>query len=472
MLERQGLCVKIPYKGKTYFEKAQRRCTGGNTPQSVWSPVHRRHGRRIFLKKRVLLLLAAALLVAAGCQKEQGKTAEEETLKPVEQEEETGIKEYDVTLSGNLWDFQFAIDGETMSLPSGMKEWKEKGWEYSEEKEENLLDTESYIEGETLTKGEASILVDFVNLEGESKAIQECYVGGAALEYQEQGPVFQLPGEITLGKSVLNEVTEAYGTPTDEYEEKEQIYVVYEYGIYKKAEFVFRLQDEVLYKASMKNYREPENEKEEISKEEPQAVKNYQKPEGFSDNPLDYVVQYAGDFYKIPAPVSAFTENGWEMVKEGSDSYIKPGRHGYVTLEKAGQTLYAVVKNYGEKTVEIQHGFVTNVSGDFDVTKVLLAVGNHITLGMTEEDMKILLGGSTYEAAEEEEGTSYYLYSDETKRNFIRIFVDKELKLIREIEVSNSPAVLDGSQGEADGEESGEDSPETNVLIDEEKLVQ
>ena len=47
---------------------------------------------------------------------------------------------------------------------------------------------------------------------------------------------------------------------------------------------------------------------------------------------------------------------------------------------------------------------------------------------------------------EEEQGVSYYLYSDETKKNFIRIFIDRDLKLIREIEVSNSPETLAGYQ--------------------------
>lgn len=78
---------------------------------------------------------------------------------------------------------------------------------------------------------------------------------------------------------------------------------------------------------------------------------------------------------------------------------------------------------------------------------------------MAEEAMKIQLGGSTYETQEEEQGVSYYLYSDETKKNFIRIFIDRDLKLIREIEVSNSPETLAGYRKEEGSDSSQESVP-------------
>ena len=57
--------------------------------------------------------------------------------------------------------------------------------------------------------------------------------------------------------------------------------------------------------------------------------------------------------------------------------------------------------------------------------------------------MKEALSDAKYETNEEEEGVSYYLYADEEKRDYVRIFVDKNLKLVREIELSNSPEGLE-----------------------------
>ena len=182
---------------------------------------------------------------------------------------------------------------------------------------------------------------------------------------------------------------------------------------------------------------------------------------------MEYVVQYDNCFYQIPAPVSAFVENGWKISEEGSDKYVKAGRHGYVTLEKNGQSLYAVVKNYDEETTDIQNTFVTNLSGDFDVTKVSIGVGEEIVLGISAEEMKARLGETSYEAKEEEKGTDYFLYSDESKKNFTRIFVDKELQLVREIEVSNSPEELYGAEENED-----EKTNSSDALLNEEKITE
>ena len=147
--------------------------------------------------------------------------------------------------------------------------------------------------------------------------------------------------------------------------------------------------------------------------------------------------------------------------------YVKAGRHGYVTLEKNGQSLYAVVKNYGEATTNIQNTFVTNLSGDFDVTKVSIGVGDEIVLGMPAEEMKQRLEGSVYQKEEDEKGENYFIYSDESKKNFIRIFVDKDLQLVRELEVSNSPETLDEYEENED-----EKTNPSDALLNEEKITE
>ena len=410
----------------------------------------------IFLKKKWILLTAALLLALGGC---QGK---DETV--VQNEE--AFREYEVNLSDKLSDFQFAMNEEVYTLPESMEVWKERGWEIPSDRGEEHLEAESFIEGESLKRGEDTLTAAFVNQEGESRTLEDSMIGGVTLEYREGDTVYQLPGKLCLGRATLNQVTEQYGPPTDEYEEKEDVYVTYEFGLYKKAEFVFHIEDETLYRVSLQNYRASQGADEEVSKEEPQAVKEYERPEQFSENPRDYVVSYDNQLYRIPAPVSEFVKHGWKIQEEGSDTYVKPGRHGYVTLEKDGHTLYAVVRNYGEQTIAVKYAFLTSLSGDFDVTKVPVAVGNNITLGMSEENMKILLGGNAFESQEEEKGTSYYLYSDETKKNFVRIFIDKDLGLVREIQVSNSPESLsDGKEEEVSGEE-----PNSTVLPDENKV--
>ena len=307
------------------------------------------------------------------------------------------------------------------------------------------------------TLGVFGLTVTDVNLDGEKQQLGACSVGGVTLENTDKdNMVYQLPGKITVGESTLDDVLDAYGDPDDRYEEKDWVYVTYEYGIYKKADLVFDIEDEVLEKAVLKNYRD--SEPEETSKDVPKEVSDYQAPEAFSENPLDFIVQFDGDFYQLPAPVSEFIKNGWKIDEEGSDTSVKAGRHGYVTLEKDGQTLYGVVNNYSKSAVPIKNSFLTNLHGDFDVTKVPIQIYRGITLGMNEESMKEALSDAKYETKEDEEGVSYYLYADEEKRDYVRIFVDKNLKLVREIELSNSPEGLEEKMLSEEDEKSVEAS--------------
>ena len=59
------------------------------------------------------------------------------------------------------------------------------------------------------------------------------------------------------------------------------------------------------------------------------------------------------------------------------------------------------------------------------------------------------------------------MYSDESKKNFTRIFVDKELQLVREIEVSNSPEELYGAEENED-----EKTNSSDALLNEEKITE
>ena len=84
------------------------------------------------MKKKWLLVTTVLLLALSGCQKaeEQMKQESEEVIPlPVEEQEETDeeIEEYPVELSKHLYDFEFAINGETEKLPSTVQEWLEQG---------------------------------------------------------------------------------------------------------------------------------------------------------------------------------------------------------------------------------------------------------------------------------------------------------------------------------------------------------
>ena len=109
------------------------------------------------LRKRGILLCFMSLLLLGSCEKN------EDMPNPQEIPQQKENQKPEVTLSENLWDFEFSIGEDVWKLPLELSKWEEKGWSFEEKKEDTMLDGEAYIEGETLKNQEQEIYVDFVN---------------------------------------------------------------------------------------------------------------------------------------------------------------------------------------------------------------------------------------------------------------------------------------------------------------------
>ena len=427
------------------------------------------------MKKWIFLFIISAALTGCSLSKDNtDKKNTSDTQEEEQQEEEVAASAQDaVKLSEKLSDFQFAIQGQVYQLPMKMEELEALGWSYDGEAEK-MIDADSFLEKEKMKMEHGTFAADIVNMETEAKSVSEVWLGGIVLERSEnEDPSIYLPGNIEMGVSSLEDVLNAYGEATDQYEEEENIYLTYEYGLYKKADFVFDSQEEILYKADLKNYRAPSDD-EEVSQEIPIEVQNYVRPEGLSEDILAFIVSFDEFYYHIPAPVSEFVNNGWTISEEGSDSSVTSGRHGYVTMEKDGQKLNAVVTNYSSTAVTIENTFVTMVHGDFDMTKVPIKVYRGITLGMLESTVIPLLDGIDYHMEEAEGRRNYYIYADEDQLDYLKISIDTDLELVREIEINNNPDVLltDSIQSSAQEQEEATEAtamyPEDELPEDEE----
>lgn len=397
------------------------------------------------MKRTAWLYGLTAILILTGCSTSKNSKEEQEVQKE-------GNVKYEVKLPQRLSSFQFAINGNIYELPMRMEDVNELGWEFDGDNNKTV-EPDSFLEAEQLKNDVDTIGIDLVNLELNIQPVMQCYVGGVTLEVPKDSMMqIELPNHIVVGNATLDDVLKSYGEPTDQYEEDDYTFFTYEYGIYKNVILLFDAEDEILQKAVLKNYRALEAESD-ISKSVPESVKNYTAPDSVSDNIRDVTAQYGGSYYRIPAPVSEFIKNDWKISKEGSDGSIKSGRHGYVTLEKDGVSLYAVAVNYSDVTTIIENCFLTGIHGDFDLTKVPIQIFKGISLGMEERDMVELLEGITYEEKENDQLKDYIYYLSEDQLNYIRIGVDRKLGLVREIAISNAPdSLLDsyGTEGNKD----------------------
>lgn len=108
-----------------------------------------------------------------------GKTTDrkgEETSRDETEDTPEEEKNYDVKLSKNLYDFEFAINDTVFHLPQALDDWKETGWSYERAESEEMLMVIRFWRGDIKERGK-ELIVDIVNLDGEKQRLGACSVG-------------------------------------------------------------------------------------------------------------------------------------------------------------------------------------------------------------------------------------------------------------------------------------------------------
>ena len=67
-------------------------------------------------------------------------------------------------------------------------------------------------------------------------------------------------------------------------------------------------EENTLLQVDIRNFQEPEDfDKGSVSAEVPDIVANYKAPTALGGDYMEPAVEFMGDLYSLPAPVSAFT---------------------------------------------------------------------------------------------------------------------------------------------------------------------
>lgn len=402
------------------------------------------------MKRYGLVIAMLAVLTLAGCEEKKeevpintntSSSLEDEDPQDDLNEELPGeeLPDYEVELPQNLSSFTLAVWGEVYELPVSYEDFEKKGWLYAGD-DSAAVGPESYLEGGRFERENGVLYADLMNPDTEEKSVRECMIAGLHVDtrkQEEQGVHVNLPGDIVLNQSMEEEVQKAYGSPVDRYEEKDSITFTYEYGSDRSVKLVFDGSTGILVSLDIQNFRTEKKAEGNGGSAQEDA---YEAPEYMGTLFSDYIVEYGGALYRIPAPVRAFTENGWEINEDESDFTVEGGQYGYVTLVKGGQKLYASIQNPSAEDCEVQSCLVTTVFGDMDTTRVPVTAAGGVTLGMSEEAFLNCAGEQRYEKSEDEnkDCTVYTFYTDEAGMDYTEVTVDRSLKLVRQIKVVNN----------------------------------
>jgi hypothetical protein len=358
-------------------------------------------------------------------------------------------------LSDDIYSFSLQIGDALYQLPMSYEELLAQGWEvddYSDDSESLSPDTYAII---YMNRGEDSIAVDLVNFDINAHPVSECTVGGikvdGSYDFDYEATAVILPAGITMGKSTEDEIRAAYGEPSSVYEGDLYTELTYRQGSYEEVELYVYKDDNVLKKLDMQYLHEPEDfTVGEVSTEVPELIETYTAPEALGSTCLDPVVEYFGDLYQLPVPVSELVENGWKILDSSEGDYVSGGGVAFVDMMKDNQSVHVTIYNDTENAVTYENCRIHELSfHTYDSENIAMKLSGEITLGADIDEIC---------KAAEAEG---YLCQDDREDGYVTIYKDEDHKNEEYVEFwlsSDGDGVsIDGMTGHFEGTEENEE---------------
>ena len=330
-------------------------------------------------------------------------------------------------LGTDIYGYQVEYAGNLIQLPMTYDDFTAMGWTLSKnDSPDTMISTGSYGMA-TFNNGEVSAYVDMINFGINEAPLSDCLVGGIKLDLawgdiDLSSLTVKLPGGIVMGTSNIEDIKAAYGEPSDTYEGDLYTKMTYQQDSYQRAELYVYKEENTLLQVDLRNFKEPEDfDKGSVRTEIHDIVSNYKAPTALGSDFMDPDVEFMGSLYRLPAPVSAFLDNGWVMKDIAEDAFLEGGGLEFIEMMKENQTARFSVYNLTENATSIENCFVTELSfGSYDPEILALKLSEDITLGADKNEL--LTKAS-------ERG---YLYDD--KDNYLTIYPDKDSKLDHYVE--------------------------------------
>ena len=293
-----------------------------------------------------------------------------------------------------------------------------------------------------MAKDGRRISITSYNMSGNVKPIKECKVGGIECATRD-GVNFTIAKGITPSSSA-EKIKNAFGVPG--YSKIEDTYETMTYYVQKDSTYncvKFYISNDSEYSnIRLRNFIETEDDKTSTNTERPEYLNSYKAPTTMGNDLKSAVVKIEGDLYQLPAPVSAFLNNGWTISQQSGD--VVAGGRDYIQVEKDGKKLELNIANYSEYQTTVENCVVYKVSlNDYGKANADVSIGSTaqpITLGTAKADVEAAVSDD-FDCTEGNYSYSYsyYEYEDykDMERDFnVTIRVDKETHKVSSFDVS------------------------------------
>lgn len=377
------------------------------------------------MKRKILiaLLMVGSLCAAPTLVMAEEATDVQETAEEAGSEEAQAADSQAATaLSDNIYDFQLKLGDDICQLPMTYEAFTALGWKLSGVEEDESVPSNSYYMID-FEKDGLRIGAEAINLGINETPVSQCLIGSVTVDASSsygmdlsKMPV-ELAGGILMGTSTVDDIKSAYGDPSDIYEGDYYTQMTYSKDTYERVELYVYKDDNTLKKVDVRNFSEPEDfEKGEVDTSIPDVVAEYQAPAQLGSDMLAPVVEYCGDLYQLPAPVSAFEANGWVIQDASEDDYVEGGGLEFIDMMKNNQNVSFSIYNKTANAVTLSNCFVTELEvGNYDSDSLSLKLSGGYTIGAAKSDLI---------AAAKEKG---YLYDEQN--GYLTIYASEDSKI-------------------------------------------
>ena len=387
------------------------------------------------MKKKTLIMVLTGCMVLSPVSvyaADATETTTEAEVTETAAQEDSADSESTGERGDDIYSFSMEFDGQTMKFPMTYQEFTDMGWELSSSEDpDTKVSTNSYGML-TFNKGASSVYADVINLGINEVGLEDCLIGGISVDGSYDVDLtavsVKLPGDIELGKATLDDIKAAYGEPSDTYEGDLYTKLTYEKDSYQEVELSVFKDDNTLKEVDMKNFEEPEDyDKGTVSDEVPDIVTSYETPTALGDDMMDTAVEYMGDLYSLPAPVSAFTANGWEIQDAEDTPYVEGGGIAFIDMMKNNQSIHFSVYNETENATALENCFVRELSfATYDPESIAMKLSGDITLGADKAELIKMADEKGYISEENDDYLRIYPNKDSKIRNYVEFWFNKD----------------------------------------------
>ena len=250
-------------------------------------------------------------------------------------------------ISDDLYDFTFLLDNVEYRLPFPLTKLQENGWEYDKEDypDDEKVPANSEYTIYDVSKNGISFNAYVINMSGNTKKLIDCKVGGISVSQNslKDAGAFSIAKGISVDSTEM-EIVSAYGEADDVL--RDDNFVELSYKISPYINYYFLLHKNGNNSIRMMNYVVDESDQADVLEEVPEYLETYRAPAELGNDINSFNVKIDGDLYRLPAPVSAFTDNGWIVIER--PSYVPSGNSDDITLERNGKKFHTNILNFAD----------------------------------------------------------------------------------------------------------------------------